>query len=106
MGYISSNPHSHKGPVVSSDLYTWRVIQIKRDMKAGSRPRHVGFCTSSQGQFKDLKTLGTVLIERFWKINPFQNQQQERVKNVCVHKLTFYHVCILTDSHALLISLC
>lgn len=86
MGYISSNPHSHEGPVVSNDLNTWTVIQIKRDMKAGSRPRHVGFCTSSQGQFKDLKTLGTVLIGSSWKINLFQKQQQERVKNLCGHK--------------------
>lgn len=86
MGYISSNPHSPKGPVVSSDLYTWTVIQIKRDMKAGSSPRHVGFCASSQGQFKDLKIRGTVLIGSSWKINLFQNQQQERVKNLCVHK--------------------
>lgn len=62
MGCITPNPHSHKGLVVSSDLYTWTVIQIKRDMKAGSRPRHVEFCASSQGQFKDLKSLGTVLI--------------------------------------------
>lgn len=94
MGYISSNPHSHKGPVVSSDLYTWRVIQIKRDMKAGSRPRHEGFCTISQGQFKDLKTLGTFLIKSSWKINLVQNQQQERVKNLCGHKLIFYHMFV------------
>jgi len=71
MGYISSNPRGHKGPVVSCDLYTWTIIQIKIHMKAGSRSRHFGFCSSFQGQLKDLKILHTVLVGSSWKINLF-----------------------------------
>ena len=82
MGYISSNPQGHNGSVVSSDLYRWTIIQIKIDMKAGSRPRHVGFCTCFQGQFKNLKILGTVLVGNSWKINLFENWQQGSTQQI------------------------